>query len=95
MISRPGIYQVSFSGAFTSDAGTSIPTNLLVSLQQDGTAVTGATARHTFAATGEVSELSFSVPFQVTAALATISIVSGDTGFTAAELTLTVIRLGD
>ena len=95
VISQPGIYQASFSGSFTAAAGITIPTTLLATLNQNGVAVTGGTARHTFTATGETAELTFSVPFQVTATPATLNFVASGAGFTGRDLTLTVIRLGD
>lgn len=95
VISQPGIYQASFSGSFTAAAGITIPTTLLATLNQNGVAVTGGTARRTFTATGETAELTFSVPFQVTATPATLNFVASGAGFTGRDLTLTVIRLGD
>ncbi|WP_308753436.1 hypothetical protein [uncultured Anaerotruncus sp.] len=95
VIHQPGIYQVSFSGSFTADAGTTIPTTLLTTLNQNGAPVPGGTARHTFTATGETAELAFSVPFQVTAPPVNLNVVASEAGFTGTDLTLTVIRLGD
>lgn len=94
VISQPGIYQAAFTGTFSADTGTAIPATLLVNLTLNGVNVVGGIARHTFTATGEASEITIHVPFEVAAVPANVSVTTSDTGFTAQDLTLTVVRLG-
>lgn len=95
IIHQDGIYQAIFQGTVSVQAGTPIPSTLVVQLYQNGVPVAGASARHTFTATGETATMSFDVPFRVTGAPATVQVVSELEGFTFEESALTVIRLGD
>ena len=94
-IDQPGIYQATFHGTASVNTGTSIPATLTVRLNVNGSPVTGATATKTFTSSGEVTNLSFSVPFQVTAVPTTIEVVSDDAGFEMTDIALNVFRLGD
>lgn len=94
-INQPGIYQATFHGTASVNTGTSIPATLTVRLNVNGSPVTGATATKTFTSSGEVTNLSFSVPFQVTAVPTTIEVVSDDAGFEMTDIALNVFRLGD
>ena len=94
-ISQPGIYQAVFQSTVSVDAGTSIPASVLVRLTLNGVPVPGATARHTFASTNEVTTMSFDVPFRVDAPPTALEVVVDDAGFGFQDSTLTVIRLGD
>lgn len=94
-INQPGVYQAVFTGTFTPDVGTAIPAPLSAQLYLNGAVVPGGTARRTFTATGEAAELTIHVPFRVDAVPSNVSVVTDNAGFTADELTLTVIRLGD
>ena len=95
IINQPGIYQVSFQGTASVDNGTTIPGTLQVTLNQDGTPVAGAIARHTYTASNEEAELTFNVPIRVTTTPTTINVVTNDAGYTFQNTTLTVLRLGD
>ena len=94
-ITQPGIYQAFFQGNVTPDTGTTIPSTLQVQLNRDGTPVAGGSSSHTFTATDEMANLSFSIPFQVTSAPAAITVTAGQAGYTFDNAALTVIRLGD
>ena len=94
-INQPGIYQATFHGTASVNTGTSIPATLTVRLNVNGSPVTGAAATKTFTSSGEVTNLSFSVPFQVTAVPTTIEVVSDDAGFEMTDIALNVFRLGD
>lgn len=94
-INQPGIYQATFHGTASVTAGTAIPASLTVRLNVNGSPVTGAAATKTFTASGEVTNLSFSVPFQVTSTPTTIEVVSEDAGFEMTDIALNVFRLGD
>ena len=94
-INQPGIYQATFHGTASVHTGTSIPATLTVRLNVNGSPVTGAAATKTFTSSGEVTNLSFSVPFQVTAVPTTIEVVSDDAGFEMTDIALNVFRLGD
>ena len=57
--------------------------------------VSGATATHTFASTNEAATVSFSMPFRVTGAPQSLTVVAQQAGFTFQDAALTVVRLGD
>lgn len=92
-ITQPGVYLAEFHSTVGVDAGTTIPASVRVQLQAGGAVVPGAVATHTFAASSEVATISFSVPFQVTAAPETVSVVVNEPGFNFTESALTIIRL--
>ncbi len=93
-INQPGIYQAFFTGTVLIDAGTTIPSTLTVQLTLNGVPITGAVARHTFTASNEEVTLSMNAPFPVTGA-GTLEVVTSDAGYTFADASLTVVRLGD
>lgn len=93
-ITQPGIYQATFHGTATPEAGTTIPASVLVQLYQDGVPVVGASTRHTFTSSNELATLSFSVPFQVNGT-SNLTVVVDQAGFSLQEIALTVQRLGD
>jgi hypothetical protein len=97
VINQPGIYQAAFTGSFTIDPGSTIPATLQIQLNQDGAPVPGSTARHTLTATGETAELTFNVPFQVFSVPTTLTVtaVNNTESYTANDLTLSILRLGD
>lgn len=95
VITQPGIYQATFHGTASVDAGTTIPAPLEVRLTMNGAALPGAVAHHTFAASNEAATISMSVPFRVTAVPASLEAVVSQAGFTFTDLALTVFRLGD
>ena len=95
IISRTGIYQVSFHSTVTVDTGTAIPSSVTARLYNQGTPAAGAIASHTFSVTGENANLSFNAPIQVTTAPASLRIVISTAGYTFSEVALTVTRLGD
>lgn len=94
-VNQPGIYQASFHSTVSTQPGESIPAVLTVNLLLNGTALPGASATHTFSTSGEVSNLSFTVPFQVSTAPATLTAVPEQAGFPFSGSSLTVVRLGN
>ena len=95
VISQPGIYQATFHGAVSPDAGTAIPAEVTLRLYLDGSPVPGGVAHHTFASSTEVATLTFSTPFRVTSTPASLEVRAEESGFTAGDIALTVLRLGD
>ena len=95
VISQPGIYQATFHGAVSPDAGTAIPAEVTLRLSLDGSPVPGGVAHHTFASSTEVATLTFSTPFRVTSTPASLEVRAEESGFTAGDIALTVLRLGD
>ena len=95
VINQPGIYEAAFHSTVAVASGTPIPATVTVRLEANGVPVPGAVASHTFAASGETGNLSFTVPFQVTATPETIRVVVDNAGFTFSDVSLTVVRLGD
>ena len=95
VINQPGIYQATFHGTVAVNTGTTIPSSIDIQLLQNGAAVPGAVASHSFASTNEVATMSFSVPFRVDAVPADITVTANQDGFQFNEVTLTIIRLGD
>ncbi|MDR3766729.1 MAG: hypothetical protein Q3Y08_06810 [Butyricicoccus sp.] len=94
-IQKPGIYQAFFSGVVGVPDGTSLPTSIGVSLQQNGTDIPGGAVNEVFSNSGESSGLSFSVPFTVSTTPTTLQVVPTQSNFQFSDLALTVLRLGD
>ena len=95
VINQPGIYQAYFHSAAVASAGTSIPASVTVRLNANGAPVGGAVASHSFSASDEEANLTFSAAFRATSVPTTIQAVTNNAGFTFDELALTVVRLGD
>ena len=94
-INTDGVYQATFHGTVSVDTGTSIPGSIDVQMNLNGAPVSGATATHTFASTNEAATVSFSMPFRVTGAPQSLTVVAQQAGFTFQDAALTVVRLGD
>ncbi len=95
VINQPGIYQASFHSTVSTATGEAIPAVLTVSLLLNGATLPGASATHTFSTSEEISNLSFTVPFQADASPTTLTAAPGQSGFPFSGTSLTVVRLGD
>ena len=94
-VNEPGIYQASFHSTVSTLPGQSIPAVLTVNLLLNGASLPGASTTHTFNSSQEISNLSFTVPFQVSTTPATLTAVPEQAGFPFSGSSLTVVRLGD
>ena len=94
-ISQPGVYSLAFSGSFAPGSGASFPLNVGTAPQLNGTEIAGAASQNTFTDANDVASQSFSVPFTVTTAPATLQIVSTGDSFVYSNILATVSRLGD
>ena len=93
-VNQPGVYQASFHSTVSTGTGAAIPATVTVDLALNGNPLQGASATHTFASSADVSNLSFTVPFQVTSAPAALTAVPVQGGFPFGNSSLTVVRLG-
>ena len=94
-ITQPGVYTLAFSGSFAPGNGAAFPLNVGITAQLGGTDIPGASAQHTFQSASDVASLSFTVPFAVTAAPATLQVVGAGTTFLYSDLSATITRNGD
>lgn len=94
-ITQPGVYQANFYSTASTGADTPTPATLTVGLNVNNTPVTGAAVSKTFTTTDEMTNLSFSVPFQVTTTPTTVQVVPNDSGFEMTNTALNILRLGD
>ena len=94
-ISSSGIYQVLFYSTVGVASGHTIPASVSVFLTNNGTTIQGSVGRHSFAASGELATVSFSIPVQVTTTPAVLNVVTDSAGFLFSDLSITVFRLGD
>lgn len=94
-ITQPGVYTLAFSGSFAPGNGAAFPLNVGATAQLGGTDIPGASAQHTFQSASDVASLSFTVPFTVTTAPATLQVVGASTTFLYSDLSATITRNGD
>ncbi|WP_297209586.1 hypothetical protein [uncultured Flavonifractor sp.] len=94
-VNQPGLYQASFHGVLSPSSTASFPVNVVVSLQQNGSNVPGASVPHTFQSKTENVPLSFSIPLSISTVPTTLQVVGqGGTSLPTA-ITLNVTKLGE
>ena len=94
IIQEPGYYSVSFSGTVAPDPKANFPLSILLNLQQNAAAVTGAAARHTFHSSSEAANLAFTQIIAVNSAPVTLNIISSGGSVICSDLTVTVNKIG-
>ncbi len=94
-ITKNGIYQVSFNATVGISTGTTIPSDILLSLTVNGSVTQGGSARHNFTASAEFATVSFNFPISVTSTPTVLNVLTDKTGFILSNVTITVFRLGD
>ena len=95
VINRTGIYEISFHGTVGPTGSSKLPVTIILSLQQQGTTVPGATVQHTFHTSSDSGSLAFSQIIQVTTVPSTLQVTSLGGNFFYGGITMTVQRLGD
>ncbi len=95
VVAEEGIYLVTFSSLVSPGTATSIPATLIIRLLQDGAEVPGGVTQHVFLATGELNDMTFSIPVLVTDAPSTLTVSADSAGFDLDNSTLSIIRIGD
>ncbi len=95
VVNEEGIYLVIFSSLVSPGTATSIPNTLILRLLQDEEEVPGGVTQHVFLATGEMNDMSFSIPVPVTEDPTTLTVVADAPGFDLENTTLSIIRIGD
>ncbi len=95
VITEEGVYLVTFSSLVSPGTATSIPSTLIITLLQDGTAVPGGVTQHIFLATGELNDMIFSVPVLVPDAPSTLTVRADSAGFDLSNSTLSIVRIGN
>ena len=94
-ISDPGVYAAFCSCVIAPTSGTDYPSNVVLTLNLNGSSVDGASTQSTFHTTTEDMALGFNAPFAVPSAPATLTVFGSGSTFSYSNLTLTVYRLGD
>lgn len=92
-INQDGVCQTIFHCTIEVDPGAAIPSQILIQLYRNGSALAGSATRHIFTASGEVANVTLSVPFDVTGAPVQLEVFTEQTGYTIADSSLTIIRL--
>ena len=93
-INTSGVYAVSFHGTFAPASGVTFPLGITVTLQQNGTAVAGGGAIHSFHTSSDAANLAISVPVAVSSAPTTLQFIATGGNFLYSGITATVYRLG-
>ncbi len=94
-ITSPGVYAVFCSCVIAPTSGTDFPSNVVLTLQLNGSVVAGGSTQSTFHTTTEDMALGFNAPVEVSSAPATLTVFGSGSTFTYSNLTVTVYRLGD
>ena len=94
-IQEPGFYHVSFHGTLSPASGVNFPLPLSVYLQQQGTAVPGASAFHTFQTTSDTSNVAFTQIIEVTSTPTTLDIIGEGGNFIYSNVSMVIYKLGN
>ena len=93
-IQTPGLYAVAFHGNAGPASGVTFPLNISLALEQNGTAVAGATASHTFHTSSDTATLAFSAPIQVTTTPSMLEVVAQGGSFLYSGISMTIYKIG-
>ena len=94
-ISQPGYYFVSFHGTVSPAQGQNYPLAILVNLQQQGSAVVGASAHSVFQDSSGSSNISFTQIIQVTTVPAVVNVVGTGGNYLYTEISMTIQKLAE
>ena len=94
-VQTPGYYNVSFYGTFSPSTTASLPLSVLLYLQQNGTPVPGAAARHSLLSKNETANIAFSQIVPVTTAPSTLQIVQQGGTVLYSDIGVTIQKIGD
>ncbi len=95
-VNQPGLYQASFHASVSPVSTATFPSNVGISLQQDGNALPNAVLLHNFSSTNETIPFSLSVPVSVANAPSTLQVNgSGDGPFLYGPAGFSLTRTGD
>lgn len=95
VVNEEGVYLVTFSSLVSPSQATSIPSTLVIRLLQDGVEVAGGVTQHVFLATGELNDMTFSIPVLVSGTPSTLTVSPDAAGFDLSNSTLSIVRIGD
>ena len=93
-ISQPGMYNVAFNGTVSPVTGATVPQEIRLYLEQDGTALPGATASQTFQSDSDSDSLAFSQIVQVTTTPSVLQVVGSGGNFLYSDASLSVHQIG-
>lgn len=94
-INQPGVYSVAFHGAISPGSGSSFPLNLVTSLEQNGSVVSGASVPYNFQSASGSSAQSFIVPIAVSSVPTTLQVEITGGKYVADAIALVITRLGN
>ena len=94
-ITQPGVYVASFNGGITPGSGVTFPYSVVLYMQLNGSAVSGASAVHIFHTSTETVNFAFTQPITVSSAPAVLQIAANGDNFLYNNVSMTVYRLGD
>lgn len=95
VVNEEGVYLVTFSSLVSPSQATSIPSTLVIRLLQDGVEVAGGVTQHVFLATGELNDMTFSIPVLVSETPSTLTVSPDAAGFDLSNSTVSIVRIGD
>ena len=93
-LNRVGFYHTVFHTSAAANRSTCVPATLTVQLYQDGVAVPGASASHSYTSTGAPSALGFTFPVEAKAPGSVLQVRTDQKGFSLTNSVLTVMYLG-
>ena len=92
-ISQTGVYAVSFHATLAPATGATFPLSVLLQLEQNGAAVTGAVVQHTFQEAADSASVSFSTPVSVIEAPATLAVTATGGNFLYSAVSLSIYKV--
>ena len=94
VLNEPGFYTAAFHGTVAPASGVTFPLNILFTLEQDGTPVSGAATQHTFHTSAENANIAFGTIVEVTDAPSTLTVTGQGGSFLYSDVGMSVYKLG-
>ena len=93
VITETGTYEIIYNSTATPTTAAATPVTAELSLQQDGTEISGTISSNTLTASGDTAALNGSTILNVTTAPSTITLVNGATDIDYSNSTLIIRKL--
>lgn len=92
-VQTPGLYTVAFHTNAAPVSGVTFPLTITLQLRQNGTAVPGAAAQHTFHTATDNGTMAFSFPLQVTSVPAVLQVDAAGGNFLYSGASISIYKI--
>ena len=93
-VTAPGLYTAAFHTNAAPASGVNFPLTVTLLLQQNGTAVPGAAAQHTFHTSADNATLSFSFPLQISSTPSVLRVMAQGGNFLYSAASFSLYKIG-